>query len=64
MSINVGALTPPVGISLFVLKGLNKEIPMHTIYTGAIPFVGGTLLAMVIIFFAPAIVSWLPSALK
>ncbi|MDD5701775.1 MAG: TRAP transporter large permease subunit, partial [Dehalococcoidales bacterium] len=64
LSINVGALTPPVGLCLFVLKGINKEIPMHTIYTGAIPFVGGTLLSMVIIFFVPSIVSWLPNALK
>jgi tripartite ATP-independent transporter DctM subunit len=64
LTINVGALTPPVGINLFVVKGLNKEIPMKTIYTGSIPFVAGTILAIIILFVLPPLVTWLPQALK
>ena len=45
LAINVGAITPPVGINLFVLKGLNKEIPLGNIYWGSLPFVVATLLA-------------------
>jgi tripartite ATP-independent transporter DctM subunit len=64
LAINLGTITPPVGINLFVLKGLNKEIPMKTIYFGAIPFAAGTLLAMVVLFIAPVLVTWLPGILK
>lgn len=64
ITINVGAITPPVGINLFVLKGLNKEIPMGVIYTGSLPFCIGTIVAIAILFFVPAISTWLPAALK
>jgi tripartite ATP-independent transporter DctM subunit len=64
LSINVGALTPPVGLNMFVIKGLNKDIPMSTIYIGSTPFVAGTVLAIIILFVAPPLVTWLPQALK
>ena len=64
LTINLGTLTPPVGMNLFVLKGLNKEIPMSTIYQGALPFVLGTVVALAILFAVPPLVTWLPAALK
>jgi C4-dicarboxylate transporter, DctM subunit len=64
VTINLGALTPPVGINLFVLKGLNKEISMTTIYAGSIPFVLGTLATIIILFAVPSLVTWLPSIMK
>lgn len=64
LTINLGTLTPPVGINLFVLKGLNKEIPMGTIYQGALPFVLGTVVSLAILFAVPSLVTWLPAALK
>jgi tripartite ATP-independent transporter DctM subunit len=64
LSVNLGALTPPVGINLFVYKGMFKEIPMGTIYRGAIPFAVGTCAAIIILFFFPSIVTWLPEFLK
>jgi C4-dicarboxylate transporter, DctM subunit len=64
LSINVGALTPPVGLNMFVIKGLNKDIPMSTIYIGSIPFVAGTILAIIILFIVPPLVTWLPQVLK
>jgi tripartite ATP-independent transporter DctM subunit len=62
--INLGALTPPVGINLFVLKGVDKTIPIGKIYAGALPFVAGTIVAVVIIFVAPALTTWLPGMLR
>ena len=64
LSINVGAVTPPVGLNLFVVKALNKDIPMSAIYNGSIPFVAGTILAIIILFVAPPLVTWLPQILK
>jgi tripartite ATP-independent transporter DctM subunit len=64
LTINVGALTPPVGLNLFVVKGLNPDIPMRTIYIGSMPFVGGTILAIIILILVPPLVTWLPQVLK
>lgn len=62
--INLGALTPPVGINLFVLKGISKELPISKIYAGAWPFVLGGIVAVVILFFIPSLTTWLPSVLR
>ncbi|MDD5703117.1 MAG: TRAP transporter large permease subunit [Dehalococcoidales bacterium] len=62
--INLGALTPPVGINLFVLKGIAKELPISKIYAGVWPFVGAALIAIIILFFIPSLTTWLPSTLR
>jgi tripartite ATP-independent transporter DctM subunit len=64
ISVNLGALTPPIGINLFVFKGIFPEIPMGVIYRGAIPFAIGTCVAIIIMFFFPSIITWLPGVLK
>jgi len=62
--INLGSLTPPVGINLFVLKGVDKELPISKIYAGAWPFVAGSIVAVIILFVAPALSTWLPQVLR
>jgi tripartite ATP-independent transporter DctM subunit len=54
-------LTPPVGFSLFYLKGVvPKDITTRDIYTGVIPFVILQVLAVAAVFIWPEIVLWLP----
>jgi tripartite ATP-independent transporter DctM subunit len=54
-------LTPPVGFSLFYLKGVvPQEISMGHIYRGIIPFVLLQLLAIVLCFVWPQLILWLP----
>jgi tripartite ATP-independent transporter DctM subunit len=54
-------ITPPVGFSLFYLKGVApKEITIKDIYVGIIPFVLLQLLALAIAFEFPQVVLWLP----
>ncbi len=54
-------LTPPVGFSLFYLKGVvPKEVTIGDIYTGIIPFVLLQLLMVVICFTYPDLILWLP----
>ncbi len=56
-------LTPPVGFSLFYLKGVvPPEISMGHIYRGIIPFVLLQLAVLLACFFWPALIMWLPSA--
>jgi len=54
-------LTPPVGFSLFYLKGVvPPEISMMHIYRGIVPFVVLQLAVMLLCFFWPALITWLP----
>jgi len=57
-------LTPPVGWSLFFLKGVAPpEVSSKDIYIGVIPFVGLQLAGLVLLFFYPSIATWLPKAI-
>ena len=58
-------LTPPVGFSLFYLKGVApKEVTTMDIYKGVIPFVLCQLLAVILVFEFPQLVLWLPGDVR
>lgn len=61
LMIEVGMITPPVGIILFVLRGISGDVPMKQIVYGVLPFVGVILLNVILIYFYPSIVTWLPA---
>ena len=55
-------ITPPVGFALFYMKGVApKGITIKNIYRGIIPFVILQLIAVILIFNNPKIVTWLPA---
>lgn len=60
MIVEMGLITPPVGMNLFVLKATNPEIPMAAIWKGVVPFVAADLVRIGLIVAFPAIVLWLP----
>jgi C4-dicarboxylate transporter DctM subunit len=59
----LGAIAPPVGLNCFIIQGIAKDIPLGTIYKGALPFVITILAAILLIFFFPQIVLVLPNLL-
>jgi len=60
--LQIGQLTPPVGLALFTMKGVSPpEVTMQHIYRGAIPFVIIDILALLIMFMFPTIITFLPS---
>ena len=61
MVMNMGAVTPPVGISCYVAAGSLKDIPLTTVFRGAIPFLLAFLVAFVLVVLFPQISLWLPS---
>ena len=62
VNIEIGLLTPPFGLNLFVAKGvLPAEITMEEIYRSIIPFVAVEVVVMCIIIFFPKVATWLPS---
>ena len=63
MTINmeIGLITPPVGLNLYVLRAVAPEVPLRDVLYGALPFVLIMLGFMVLISILPGIVLWLPS---
>ena len=64
MMIEVGLITPPVGIILFVLRGISGDVALKEIVYGVLPFVGLILLNVLMIYCFPEIVSWLPDQME
>ncbi len=61
INMEVGLITPPVGLNLYVLKGVAPQVPLPTVLLGAMPFVAIMLLTMVLLAFVPELATWLPS---
>jgi tripartite ATP-independent transporter DctM subunit len=57
----MGAMTPPVGMSCYVLQGLLQKVPLNTIFSGVWPFIGALVVLIVLITVFPQIVTWLPA---
>lgn len=62
--IELGLVTPPVGIVLFILRGVNPDMPLREIVYGVLPFVGVMLGFLVFIYAFPDVVLWLPQQMK
>lgn len=62
MVVEMGLITPPVGMNLFVLKATNPDIPMTTLWRGVLPFVTADAVRIVLLIAFPALALWLPNA--
>lgn len=62
LTMEIGLLTPPFGLLLFVMKGVAPPgIGMHNIYYAVAPFLLIKVVVLGLIFLFPSIVLWLPS---
>ena len=62
VTLQTSFLTPPVGFSLFYLKGVcPPDVKLTDIYKGVVPFVLLQLLCLVLVFVLPQLATWLPS---
>jgi C4-dicarboxylate transporter DctM subunit len=63
VNLEVGLITPPVGLNLYVLKGVAPDIPLPTVLRGSMPFVLLMFGFMVVLCFFPELALWLPDTL-
>jgi tripartite ATP-independent transporter DctM subunit len=59
----IGLITPPVGLNLFVMRAQARDLPLTDIYRGIIPFVGVQLIAVFLLIAVPTLATWLPDLL-
>jgi len=56
----MGFITPPVGMNCYVLSGIIRDVPLSTIFAGAVPYLLALLVGAVIITIFPDIALWIP----
>jgi len=57
----MGVITPPVGVNVYVIKGIAEGVPLETIFKGILPFLGALVVAIGILMAFPQIATYLPS---
>ena len=60
VNVEIGMITPPVGLNLFILKGAVKEVDMGDIIGGVLPFVLLMIIGLGVIMAFPGLATWLP----
>ena len=61
LAAEMGVITPPVGVNVYVIRGVAPDVPMGKIFRGIWPFLGAELVCTAIILFVPQIALVLPN---
>ncbi len=56
----MGMITPPVGINVYVIKGISEDVPIGTIFRGVTPFIIAIVVCLIILTIFPQIATFLP----
>ncbi len=62
--VEIGLISPPVGMNLFVITSLLPQVKTSTLFRGVLPFVAADVVRLFILVAFPGIALWLPSVLK
>jgi C4-dicarboxylate transporter, DctM subunit len=62
LNIEMGVVTPPVGLNLFAVSGTSR-IPLQSVIKGTIPFFVGDAIVLLLVIFTPELATWLPDKL-
>jgi TRAP-type C4-dicarboxylate transport system permease large subunit len=60
----MGVITPPVGMNVYIIKGIVPEIPLETIFRGIWPFLGALVVCILLILVFQPIATFLPGLLS
>ena len=61
--VEIGMISPPVGMNVFVLRSVLPDVPTGRIWTGVMPFLAADILRLAVLIAFPAITLWLPRTL-
>ena len=64
MVVELGLITPPIGMNVFIIKGMAKDVPLETIFRGVTPFIIAQIVLILALIFFPEIALWLPSTMS
>ncbi|WP_416137959.1 TRAP transporter large permease [Halomonas sp. HK25] len=61
INLEIGLITPPVGLNLFIIKGIAPDISLRDILMGSLPYALCMVLGILLLCFFPGIALWLPN---
>jgi C4-dicarboxylate transporter DctM subunit len=61
IAMEMALITPPVGINVYVIKGIAEDVPLATIFRGIFPFLVAEMVMAVILLFFPQVATFLPN---
>ncbi len=61
MTVELGLIHPPVGMNVFVIKSMVKDVDFTTIFKGVLPFVAALIVVLALMVVFPQLALWLPS---
>ncbi|MBN1479801.1 TRAP transporter large permease [candidate division KSB1 bacterium] len=57
----MGVISPPVGVNVYVVSGIERDVPLQTVFKGSLPFLLALVIAAAILVAFPIISLWLPN---
>lgn len=63
MVVAMGVITPPVGMNVYIIKGVAKDVPLEKIFKGVWPFVIALIICIILLIAFPGLVTFLPNYL-
>ena len=60
INMEIGLITPPVGLNLYVINGIVPDVPLATVLKGALPYMLCMVFAIILLSLFPQIATWLP----
>ncbi|MEQ9566867.1 MAG: TRAP transporter large permease subunit [Pseudomonadales bacterium] len=57
-------ITPPVGMNVFVINSIAREVPLQKVFRGVIPFVAVDIIRLILLVAVPSIVLFLPMTMN
>ncbi|UCG49395.1 MAG: TRAP transporter large permease [Phycisphaerales bacterium] len=60
----MGVISPPVGVCVYVVSGIERDVPLQTVFRGALPFLAALVLAAIILIEFPRICLFLPDLVR
>ena len=60
----MGVITPPVGVNVYVVSGIDRSIPLQTVFRGSMPFLLALFVACGLLMAFPGLATWLPQIVK
>jgi len=60
----MGVITPPVGVNVYVVSGVAKDVPLEAIFKGILPLLGALIVCNIILIIFPQIALFLPSLMR
>jgi TRAP-type C4-dicarboxylate transport system permease large subunit len=62
--VQIGLIAPPVGLNVFVIGGMARDVPLATIYRGILPFLAAQVVLLALLTLWPGIALLLPSHMR